>query len=57
VKRIATSLLCLSLLSSPLWAQSNQPRRVQAEAGERALVSITDLAAAQRRDFAISVVN
>jgi hypothetical protein len=56
VKRIATSLLCLSLLSSPLWAQSNQPRRVQAEAGERALVSITDLAAAQRRDFAISVV-
>ena len=56
MKRIATSLLCLSLLSAPLWAQSNQPRRVQAEAGERVLVSNPELVVAQRRDFAISAV-
>lgn len=57
MKLIAISLSFLSLLSPPTFAQSSQARRVQPEASERRVVSEADLAAEQRRDFAISAVN
>jgi hypothetical protein len=56
VKLLVISLLSLSLLSSPTLAQTSQGRRVQSESSERSAVSATDLAAAQRREFAISAV-
>jgi hypothetical protein len=56
VKLIAISLLSLSLLSPPTLAQTSQGRRVQSESSERSAVSAADLAAAQRREFAISAV-
>lgn len=56
VKLLVISLLSLSLLSPPTLAQTGQRRRVQSEGSERSAVSATDLAAAQRREFAISAV-
>ncbi len=56
MKLIAISLLSLSLLSPPTLAQTSQGRRVQSESSERSAVSDADLAAAQRREFAISTV-
>lgn len=56
VKLLAISLLSLSLLLPPTLAQTSQGKRVQSESSERSAVSAADLAAAQRREFAISAV-
>lgn len=56
MKLIAISLSLLSLFSPPTLAQSSQAMRIQPETSERTVVSDADLAGAQRRDFAISVV-
>src|ERR1700741_110906 len=53
VRPVAVSLLFLSLLSPPTLAQSNQRKQ---ESSERTAASDGDLAAAQKRDFAISTV-
>lgn len=56
MKQLATSLLLLSLLSLPTLAQSKQEKPVLAEGSGRSAVTDTDLAAVQRREFAISIV-
>jgi len=55
VRRLAVSLLFLSLLSPPTLAQSGQRKQLP-ESSERTVAKGADLAAAQRRDFAISTV-
>lgn len=56
MKLIAISLLSLSLLSPPSRAQTSQRKRVQPESSERLAAGVSDLQAAQRREFAISAV-
>ncbi|MCA1577055.1 MAG: hypothetical protein LC794_06790 [Acidobacteria bacterium] len=56
MKRIMISLLFLSLLSPATLGQNSQERRVQAESKERAVFSDAELAAAQRREFAVSAL-
>jgi hypothetical protein len=56
MKLIALSLLSLSLLSHPLFAQSIQKKRVKSESSERSAADLSDLEVAQRREFAISAV-
>lgn len=54
--RIIIAFLILSLLSPPALAQSKQQRRVQVETGEKVLTADANPEAAQRRDFAVSMV-
>ncbi|HEU0253587.1 MAG TPA: hypothetical protein VFR12_11190, partial [Pyrinomonadaceae bacterium] len=56
MKLLVISLLSLSLLSPPTLGQTSQKKRVQSASKERSAVDVSDLEAAQRREFAISAV-